>query len=361
VGGPATFISALAPALLGAGHQVRVFTLWDRPPAERPAWLFGLSRGVWLPLRLALIFLRLLGHVRWAEAVYVNGLELPAVLAGRLLGRPVVLKIVGDHAWERARLQGATRLEIDAFQAAPLPFKLALQRRLRAFYCRLATAVVTPSRYLAGLVAGWGVEPERLKVIYNGLTPLPPGRPQARPALQGRVVLTAARLVDWKGLDHLLQALALLTQPARLIILGEGQERANLLALAHRLGLAGRVDLPGRMSRAEVLSAMAAADLFALASSYEGLPHVVLEALALGRPVVATAAGGTPEVVGDGTTGLLVPYGRPDLLAQALDQVLLDPGLAARLGAAGQARAAEFPWARTVAETTALIGEMIVH
>lgn len=356
-GGPATFISALAPALREAGHQVRVFTLWESRPKARPAWLFGLRRLDPLLLRLVLIFFKLLAHVRWAEAVYINGLELPAILACRLARRPAILKIVGDYAWERARLKGATGLDIGQFQTAQLPFALTWQRWLRAVYARLADIIITPSRYLAELVQGWGLPKAKIRVIYNGLTPLPAGWEAKRGGLGDgeKVILTAARLVDWKGIDHLLEALAELTQPARLLILGAGPEGERLSRLARRLGLAGRVSFGGQVSRASVLAAMAQADAFVLASSYEGLPHVLLEAMAAGAPIIAASAGGTPEVVADGRNGLLVPPGRPDLLAQALDRLLADPKLAASLIEAGRAMIGRFAWSQTVLKTAALI------
>jgi len=83
---------------------------------------------------------------------------------------------------------------------------------------------------------------------------------------------------------------------------------------------------------------MAACDLVVLPSSYEGLPNLILEAMRHSKPVVATAAPGTTEVVVDGETGLLVPVGSPQLMAKAMREILRDRDLAARLGAAGRAR-----------------------
>ncbi len=358
-GGPATFISALAPALAAQGHQVRVFTLWDEEPDDKPDWLYGLSRKITLPLRLGLIFFKLLNHARWAELVYINGLELPAVLACRLTGRPNVLKIVGDYAWERARLKGRTRLDVDPFQTAALPPGLAFQRWLRGFYTRLAGRVVTPSRYLAELVAGWGVPRESINVVLNGLTPLPVNPPPAEATGDGQTILTAARLVNWKGVDHLIQALKLVQRPARLVVLGDGPDKERLEALARSGGLAERVQFRGRVGREAVLAAMAEADVFVLASGYEGLPHVVLEAMAMGKPVIAAAAGGTPEVVADGVTGLLVPYARPEALAAAIEKIFADPDLAAEMGRAGRQAVKKFLWEATVAGNAALITRII--
>ena len=281
------------------------------------------------------------------------------MLAARLTRKPSILKIVGDYAWERARLRGLTGLDIDPYQTAHLPLSLEWQRRLRSFYTRAARMVVTPSRYLAGLVAGWGVPQNRIRVVLNGLTPLPAQVPPAGSKGKGKVILTAARLVDWKGIDHLIQALPLMKQQAVLRILGDGQEKQHLLELARSLEVDQRVEFKGRLTRPQVLAQMAGADVFALASGYEGLPHVVLEAMAMGCPVVAAVSGGTPEVVEYGVNGLLVNYADPPGLAQALDRVLAQPDLAAGLRAAAPLRAAEFPWQRTVRETTRLMEEML--
>ena len=283
--------------------------------------------------------------------------------AVRFLGKPSILKIVGDYAWERARLRGRTGLDIDPYQRSPLPPLLALQRHIRTAYTRAAGMVVTPSRYLAGLVAGWGVPRGRIRVVLNGLTPLPDetraGETAGQPERGRRVVLTAARLVDWKGIDHLIAALPLMKQPARLRILGQGQERPSLETLAASLGVSPRVEFAGRLSRVRVLAEMDRARVFALASGYEGLPHVVLEAMSRSCPVVAAAAGGTPEVVEEGVSGLLVPYADPPALARALDRVLADDGLARSLGEAARRRAREFPWSWTVSQNMDLIKEML--
>jgi glycosyltransferase involved in cell wall biosynthesis len=102
--------------------------------------------------------------------------------------------------------------------------------------------------------------------------------------------------------------------------------------------------------RDDVSHVLAACDLFVLASKNEGLPIALVEALALGLPVVATAVGGTPEVVTDGLEGLLVPPSNPDQLASAIERLLADPELRARMSAAATERARHFDISRSVAE-----------
>jgi glycosyltransferase involved in cell wall biosynthesis len=123
---------------------------------------------------------------------------------------------------------------------------------------------------------------------------------------------------------------------AHLVLVGDGPERSPLEAEATRLGVADRVRFAGFLPHHRVPAALSHADVLAVPSVYEELGRVVLEAMQVGLPVVATATGGIPEVIHDGHNGLLVPAGDPDPMARAIDSVLLHPGLAARLGAAGR-------------------------
>jgi glycosyltransferase involved in cell wall biosynthesis len=126
----------------------------------------------------------------------------------------------------------------------------------------------------------------------------------------------------------------------RLLLVGQGPLEAETRRLAAELDLTGAVVFAGFRTDARRLAA--AFDVFTLSSTYEGLPIALVEAMALGRPAVATSVGGTPEVVSDGVDGLLVPPGDPDALAKGLARLLQDPELRARIGAAARSRAADF-------------------
>jgi len=143
---------------------------------------------------------------------------------------------------------------------------------------------------------------------------------------------------------------------ARLVVVGDGPLRAELEARARTAGVADRVLFTGGVSGGQVRAILRQADAFVLNSTYEGLPHVVLEAMAEGVPVVATDAGGTGEVVQDGVTGLLVPPGRPDALLAAIRTVLGDAETARRLRE-GAARALEtrFSYEAMVADTERML------
>ena len=202
------------------------------------------------------------------------------------------------------------------------------------------------------------------RVVLNGIdptridpTPLPEGDP---------VVLLVGRHVPDKGLDVGLRAVASLVGEfpgIRVLLVGHGPEHDALLALAAELGIADRVEAPGALPSDEVAAAYERASVVAVPSRYpEPFGIVAVEAGLAGRPVVASAAGGLPEVVVDGVNGLLVPQDDPAALAGALARVLRDRDLATDLGTRGRARAVEqFSMARHTDEFSAIYRELVAR
>jgi glycosyltransferase involved in cell wall biosynthesis len=224
---------------------------------------------------------------------------------------------------------------------------LAIDRRL----ARWCDKVVGNSNAVVEFYRKAGLADEKLAMIYSGIAPEePPAADRAGvragfgwPA-DAPVVLFAGRLMPQKGVADLVAALDLLqhVRPGvKTLIAGGGPLKGELEETAHAFRLDDSVRFLGH--RDDVPRLLAASDLLVLPSLYEGLPNVVLEAMWFGKPVVATAAPGTTEVVADGSTGLLVPVHNPPALAAAIRAVTDDPALAHRLGSAGRARVeAEF-------------------
>lgn len=171
------------------------------------------------------------------------------------------------------------------------------------------------------------------------------------------IVLTLARLVGRKGLNTLVDAAALV--PAALfVVAGEGEDRSLLESRIRQLGLEERVRILGQ--RDDIPALLASCDLFVLPSLFEGLPLSILEAMAAGKPVIATAVPGTREAVKEGETGLLFPPGDAPALAHAITSVLADQALAARLGRAGQVRVRqEFSAEMMTRQVEAVYGEVL--
>jgi glycosyltransferase involved in cell wall biosynthesis len=173
------------------------------------------------------------------------------------------------------------------------------------------------------MVMGWGAR--RVQVICNALdtergAPLPT-REEARDQLgwprNGRYLVTAARLTAWKGIDHLIDALAHVAD-VRLVVAGDGPQFEVLKARAAQRQVVDRVEFLGKISQERLGLYLRAADYLALYSGYEGLSHTILEALHAGTPVLASKRGGNPEIVRDGENGLLIPHPDPAALTTSL-------------------------------------------
>ena len=310
---------ALAAALRRAGVPVFLY-----PGADR-----SLS---WSGLR------HLLGLVRrWRpHIVHTHG-----ALAGRIAGRLGGARVV----YTKHGLAAAVEASIQVRSPGGWLRRMAVRR--------FADRIVAVSEAVRDALIAQGADPGAVRVIPGGVDlaaydRLPPPVPGVLGAL--------GRLEPEKGFDVLLDAVAELRGEARLILGGDGSQRQ---ALAARVELE---DLPVELTGfvADVPAFLGRIGVFVMPSRSEGLGLVALEAMAAGRPVVASRTGGLPEVVIDGETGLLVAPEDPHGLAQAVRMLLADPDRAARMGAAGRDRVrAQFSAERMAAETAALYEELI--
>ncbi len=241
-----------------------------------------------------------------------------------------------------------------------------------------------PTRALNAVTAGlderrWAVSDEvrrsmwpRLRdgtdVLVHGIvqsagTPQPRTRERVRSELgvpdDAVLAITVANLRREKDYPNLLHACRVAIdqeQSMVLLAVGQGPLADEVRDLHHRLGLGARVKLLGY--RSDVPDLLAACDLFVLASAFEGLPVSIMEAMAAGLPVVATAVGGVPEAVMNGETGLLVAPGDPHGLAGALVRLARDPDLRVRMGASAKERSAVFDIRTAVEEEQRTYAEL---
>jgi len=202
-------------------------------------------------------------------------------------------------------------------------------RHLRAF-----DRIVCVSDYMRRDVAARGFPDRQLTTIYNGVE-LPQG-----PVKDGDFILSLGRLVRLKGLDVLIRAMK--HTRCQLNICGEGPERKRLEGLSHRLGLTDRIDFLGWVSEAEKHRLLSECRMFVIPSLHEAYGMVAAEAMAYGKPVIASDTGGLPEVVGD--AGVLVPTGDVEGLARAINALDGDQEGRDRLGRAARERMRAFTW-----------------
>jgi glycosyltransferase involved in cell wall biosynthesis len=212
------------------------------------------------------------------------------------------------------------------------------------------------------------VDPRKVRFVQSGVERhAPAGRRNVREELglapDTPLVGTVCGLRPQKALDVLVRASAQLATAlpgVRVAILGEGTERPALEALIAELGVGSTVSLLGAWPHEEVADFVDAVDVGVLSSDFEGTPLAVLELMAAGKPVVATAVGGVPDLIEDGVHGLLVPPGRPVELADALERLLRDPERRAAMGAAALERQrAEFDFSRMVRRFEAIYDELV--
>jgi glycosyltransferase involved in cell wall biosynthesis len=358
VGGPASHAPEVAAFLQSRGHRVEVVTTADAPPAPRAYPVRAVPRryrpGVRHYRGAALVHHR----ARENDVVYTTGMFGRSALGATLAGRPYVVKLTADPAFERSRRRDLVGGDVDEFQRGRGGLAVTALRAARNLELRRAAHVFCPSAYLRQLAISWGVDPSRVSVLPNPAPSLPelPPRGELKRAfgLNGATIAFAGRLTAQKSLSRALEAVGA-ADGVRLVIAGDGPDRAPLEAEARRLGLEDRVSFLGPQPRERVVELFRAADATILTSSWENFPHTLVEALAVGTPVLAMEAGGVGEVVQDGVNGLLVPAGDTSALADAVRRYFADDELRERLRARAAASVDAYAPARIFGELEATL------
>ncbi len=324
IGGAEVHVISLSEKLRERGHQVTVICPRGRPLVAELA-----ARG--LPVHTPrttgkfdpLMLLRLVHWLRRDRThvihTHLSTASLLGSLAARIVGVPSLATVHGLNT--------------------------------RTCY-NYAHSIIAVSNAVKQHLVAQRMPPDRITVIHNGVDLRAFSRPDGSQGIRRQwnlpeaapVLVTVGRLAPTKGHADLLHALATLVadprwNDLRLLVVGSGALLPQLRQLADRLDLAERVIFAG--FHRDVLPFLQAADIFVLPSVQEGLSLSALEAMALGKPVVACRVGGTPEVVVDGETGILVAPGQPADLARALEHLLSHPDQARAMGAAGQRRVKE--------------------
>ena len=282
---------------------------------------------------------RLIRELRWFRPAILQTFLFHANLAGRIAGRLAGIRTIVSGI-RVAEKRSRSPLWLDRWTN------------------RLVTTNVCVSQAVADFsIAQAGLPARKIAVISNGVEVV--RYSNARPAelsefgipAGSQVLLTIGRLDRQKGLHDLVEAAALVIPKfpqLHFLLVGEGPQRKAIERSIREKGLARCVHLAGW--RPDIPELLAAGDALVLSSLWEGMPNVVLEAMAAGLPVVATLVEGTAEAVREGETGLLVPPQSPPALAAALETLLADPARAAAMGQAGRERVAvEFSWEKMLA------------
>ncbi|MHB1117948.1 MAG: glycosyltransferase family 4 protein [Minisyncoccota bacterium] len=356
IGGPATYSKLLADKLPARGFEVVVAN-------------FGEVRSLPKIVRHIAYFLKVLWRARECDAVYAQdpvSVGLPAMLATKILRKKFYLKIVGDYAWEQGVQRAGVTDDLDTFSREYAKYS-SFVRFLKRIECHVALSadtIITPSKYLKGIIENWGVPAEKITVIYNGFNApvLHEDKATLRKKLgmDGYAILSVGRLVPWKGFEMLIESISALAKEisgARLFIVGSGPDEATLKKKVVDLGLEDRVTFLGTLSREKLFEYIKASDVFVLNTSYEGFSHQLLEVMALGTPIITTPAGGNVEVIKNHKSGILVPYNDRALFEKAIKELRADVKLADTLAVHAQEKVKEFSNERMLDEIARVLAQ----
>ena len=371
LGGPAVYVPSLGRWLVGRGHDVTVIAFCsEREPRGFPFAVRTIGPASF-PVRYLKAFFEVLRHAGRFDVVYVQEhLALLHVLAARLRGKPVVIRLMVDGAWEISHRKGwIDGDDIATFETREYGWRVGLVRRLQRSWWARCRTIIACSDFLRNIaVERYGVAPTKAVRIFNAYhgptradAPETPRQARERLGLapDRRYLLTVCRLMVWKRVDGILEALAGLPEDVHLLVAGDGDMLEPWKALAAELGLAGRAHFLGNVPYGQIPHLIRAADVFVLNSEYEGLSHTLLEVGALGTPIVATGVCGNPEVVEHEVNGLLVPPRDPAALRSAIGRLLADEGLRSRLVQAGLERMVRFDRDATFSEVERRLTEAV--
>ena len=350
IGGSATYSSLLFRELPKRGHTAKVLTYGTA--SQRVAGSIYVISNSWPKgIKHFLYFLKLLEIGRRSDLILVAdssfGAAFISVIAGKILRRKIIVRVTGDYAWEQGVQRFGVKELIDDFQNKNYSLPVELLRKCQSFAVRNADLVIAPSRYLKKITEGWGVSGDKIKVIYNAVD-LPDfklSKEEARQVLgvSGKIIISAGRLVPWKGFEMLIQAIVEaegVIPDIKLYIIGDGPEEGNLKAQS--LKLKANIFFTGTLSKDKLMQYLKAADLFALNSSYEGFSHQIIEAMSIGLVVAAADVGGNPEVIKSGENGFLFGYNDKRAIIDILISFFQDSAGKQALGRAAQKTVAQF-------------------
>lgn len=335
IGGPATYVERLATELHQQGFDVKVITYTDHKGQNYRFKVVRISRKYPMGLRHFIYFLNLLKLAKSCDVIYaqnVTSAGLPSLLTAKLLRKRLILKIVGDAAWERNK-----------------GYLKAIQEAV----ARSADKIIVPSLYLKKRVMGWRIPGEKIEMIYNAPAPvsqldsISKEEAQKRINVSGDIILSIGRFVPWKGFTDLIAIMPDLLRKNpnfQLVIAGQGEEKFSQED-KEKLAFVGHVP------HSQIALYFRAADIFILNSGYEGLSHVILEAMQYGVPVIASNIGGNPELIENNVNGLLVEYKNQEQLKQAILKLWHDKDLQNKFIQNSHQKLKDFTWENLVNKT----------
>ena len=377
LGGPAAMIKELIGSLVNNRFKLKVITYAET--GERNKLNYGdktvsvdkINRNRNIFLKYFFYLRRLLQLAKWADVIYVTDIYsvgYSAYLAKRILGKKYVIRFAGDSAWETAVSNNWTNDYIADFQKKVYDSRIEKIKNKRKKILVNADKVIAVSNFMANIAKEIGVKEDKIKMIYNSvdfIDKLEVNQNEAddikfKYGSNAKIIITSCRLTIWKGVDGIIKILPELIKKignVNFLVLGDGPELENLKKLAEEYDISENVHFLGRVKHEETMKYFKAADLYILNSNYEGLSHALLDVMKCEVPIIATNAGGNPELIEDGKDGLLINYNNGEELLNASVKILTNEQLAKDLSMSAKGKVKIFNWDNTVDETVKLLRE----
>ena len=307
IGGPASFVPKIAKKFIKEGFKVTVLCLSEEMISDHEEYkVVRILRRQNLILRWIKTILLIIKNGWKSDVIFVNGLPMESHIANIILRKKLIRKVVGDWAWERGRNRGITKDSFDDFQTNKHNLHLEFAKFSRGWTATKADLVITPSKHLESVVINWGVSKNKTQVIYNGTKII---NNITKPKNDICQFITVGRLAPWKNIDVIIKSFKEIKKSGKnfiFYIVGSGPMQKELEKLVKELKLEDKIIFTGQKNKAELEEIYINTDVYIQASGYEGLPHVILEAINYELSIISTPIGGTNEILLDGQNGWVI-------------------------------------------------------
>ena len=324
VGGPARFVPLVANNL-SKNHAIKIITLSEKTynVTEFDYEILRIKRKQNKLYRFLKTVMLIIKEGRKVNIIFVNGLWLEVYIANLFLRKKTIRKIVGDPVWEKLYTQYKIDDNFDQFQQKKYSLRIELLKFLRNFTLKSSNTIVVPSKHLMNFVKNLGFKGSLLQI--NNGTELTESEQKNKDSYEFLIV---SRLVRQKNIDLVLRSLSVVKEKYSvdftLNIVGEGPEFQNINNLINNLKLNDCVNLVGIKHDKELENFYKSSNYFLQISTYEGMPHSVLEAMNYGLTVIASNFGGNSELLDNNKYGYLVNSFEVETVANAIYKALSD-------------------------------------
>ena len=378
IGGPATYVYELSKRLKER-HEVSIISHSESVQYQNDLNDFGL-KVYRIPFYNRFLgynsLLRILNAMRKLaelhvipDIIYVHDPFMTGIpgIFGKFIKRcPMVLKLVGDMAWEISQRHHWTSQNLADFHAT-LSMSGHLLEIAQSQIFTFCNKIIVPSRFLKEHFKPW-CNQEKIVIVPNAveidenIQKADKTKIRTKLGLNKFSIFAAGRLVPWKGFEGLISVIPKLVKDyptIQLNIAGEGPLKPLLLGLIKKYGMTNQIRLLDRLDRKQLLEYMSASDLFIMNSSYEGLSHTIIEAMGCKTPIIATKIGGNKELIKHDYNGLLVNYNDQIQLETAVRTIFENRSLASYLVENGVKIFRKFTWDNHIRKLLVLFHELI--